>query len=292
MRPRFTVFVRPRPFWRGAVLALAALLSTGAAPAAALDQVTLQLRYHHQFQFAGYYAAVAQGYYRDAGLDVHIVEGQGGAQSEAEVLAGRAQYGVGSSSLLLSRLAGKPFVVLAVVFQHSPFVLIMRQSGATPDLRNIIGQRVMLSDGASQPGVPTQADELLAYLKHEGIAESEFQVLPHTYRLRDLIDGKVDAMSGYLTNEPDLLDQAGFAYDVFSPRSAGIDFYGDNLFTSAAELAKHPDRVKAFRAASLRGWAYAMSHQEEMADLILRHYNPRAERNHLLFEAHQMVPLV
>ncbi len=79
---------------------------------------------------------------------------------------------------------------------------------------------------------------------------------------------------------------------MYSPRAAGIDFYGDNLFTSEKEIASSPARVKAFRAASMKGWAYAMANQEEIADLILAKYTRRNDRRHLLFEARQMVPLV
>jgi ABC-type nitrate/sulfonate/bicarbonate transport system substrate-binding protein len=63
-------------------------------------------------------------------------------QPERDVIAGKAEYGVGSSSLLLARLAGKPVVVLGVVFQHSSYALAMRQTGGEPDIRRLIGQRV------------------------------------------------------------------------------------------------------------------------------------------------------
>jgi diguanylate cyclase (GGDEF)-like protein/PAS domain S-box-containing protein len=99
-------------------------------------------------------------------------------------------------------------------------------------------------------------------------------------------------MAIYTTNEPDTFDRLGFPYDIYSPRAVGIDFYGDNLFTSEQEIANHPARVRAFRAASLRGWQWAMSHHEEAADLILNKYSRRADRQHLLYEARQMVPLV
>ena len=114
------------------IAALAACISVLPHPAHALEKVTLQLKHAHQFQFAGYYAAKEQGYYREAGLDVSIREGGDGNQPERDVIAGRAQYGVGSSSLLLARAAGKPVVVLGVIFQHSPYVLLMaRSSGMT-----------------------------------------------------------------------------------------------------------------------------------------------------------------
>ncbi|WP_256078778.1 EAL domain-containing protein [Massilia sp. YIM B04103] len=268
-----------------AVLALCLL----AGFAQAQQKVVLQLKHTHQFQFAGYYAALEKGYYREAGLDVQLVEGHGGLEPEKAVLSGKAQYGVGDSGLLLSRLSGKPLVVLAVVFQHSPYALAMRQEGPGNDIRRIAGKRVMV--GSLQDAQP-QIDELMAYLKKEGVNTSDIVRLEHSFDPNDLIVGRTDAMAVFVTNEPDYLDRAGFPYEVFSPRSAGIDFYGDNLFTSEQELNANPERVKAFRAASMRGWQYAMSHQEEIADLILNKYSRRHDRLHLLYEARQMVPLV
>ncbi|TFW25772.1 EAL domain-containing protein [Duganella callida] len=255
----------------------------------ALEKVTLQLKHAHQFQFAGYYAAQELGYYRDAGLDVRIVEGADGNAPERDVISGKAEYGTGSSSLLLARLAGKPVVVLGVIFQHSPYALAMRQTGADPDLRRIIGKRVMIGSLTDDLG---NADELLAYLTKEGIPPASLLRVEHSFNPEDLVNGKVDAMAIYTTNEPDTFDRLGFPYDIYSPRAVGIDFYGDNLFTSEQEIANHPARVAAFRAASMRGWQWAMSHQEETADLILNKYSRRADRQHLLYEARQMVPLV
>ena len=266
---------------------LAALLAAG--PAMALEKVTLQLKHVHQFQFAGYYAAQELGYYRDAGLEVRILEGSDGNAPERDVIAGKAEYGTGSSSLLLARMAGKPVVVLGVIFQHSPYGLAMRQAGGDPDIRRLIGKRAMIGSLTDDRG---NADEVLAYLAREGVPPSRFTRVEHTFNPEDLIHGKVDAMAIYTTNEPDTFDRLGFPYDIYSPRAVGIDFYGDNLFTSEQEILNHPERVRAFRAASMRGWQWAMSHQEEMADLILSKYSRRSDRQHLLYEARQMVPLV
>ncbi|MEO5935017.1 MAG: EAL domain-containing protein [Duganella sp.] len=270
-----------------AILSLVVLLL--AAPAAAQDKVTLRLKYLHQFQFAGYYAALEQGYYREAGLDVRIVEGADGNQAERDVLSGTAEYGVAGSSLLLARLAGKPVVVLGVIFQHSPFGLAMRQTGGEPDIRRLIGKRAMIGSLSDEAG---NTDELLAYLAKEGVPVGSIQRVAPSFDPRDLIDGRVDAMAVYTTNEPDLFDRVGFPYDLYSPRAVGIDFYGDNLFTSEREIASHPARARAFRAASMRGWQWAMGHQEETVDLILNKYSRRNDRAHLLYEARQMVGLV
>ncbi|MES2127742.1 MAG: EAL domain-containing protein [Pseudomonadota bacterium] len=277
-----------RLFSRLARLGLCLFALGGPLAGQAAEKITLQLKHTHQFQFAGYYAALEKGYYREAGLDVNLAEGSGN-EPERAVIEGKAEYGVGSSSLLLARMAGKPLVVLGVVLQHSPYVLLVRQRSSSPDIHDVKGKRVMIGSLTDEL---TQADELVAYLKKEGIPLSSLIRVEHSFNPDDFIKGKVDAMSAYITNEPDYLDRIGFLYDVYSPRAAGIDFYGDNLFTSEQEIAAHPARVRAFRAASMRGWQYAMTHQEEIADLILSKYSRRNDRQHLLFEARQMMPLV
>lgn len=261
--------------------ALPLLLAACFSPSAiALDSVTLQLKWTHAFQFAGYYVAQEQGYYREAGLDVSIREALPAVDPVHEVAEGNAQYGVGTSSLLLERKAGKPVVALAVIFQHSPYVIIARQ---TQNIHDIADKRIMLEP---------QANELLAYLKNEGIPPDRIKKIEHSFDPQDLINGKVEAISAYTINQPYYLDRANFTYQTYTPRSAGIDFYGDNLFTSERELQDHPERVKAFRAASLRGWQYAMEHAEEVTGLILAKYTQKHPRQYHLFQARQMANLI
>ena len=251
--------------------------------AVAADAVTLQLKWAHAFQFAGYYAASELGYYRDAGLDVDIREAKPGLDIVSEVTGGRAQFGVGTSSLLLSRKAGQPVVALAVIVQHSPYVLIAAKRGDIQSIHDIAGRRVMLEP---------QSDELNAYLRREGIPLSRIQRVEHSFDVRDLIQGRTDAISAYVTNQPYDLDRARFPYVTYTPRSAGIDFYGDNLFTSEQQLREHPDRVKAFREASLRGWVYAMEHPEAVIGMIMKKYPDRHSADYLRFEAAQYAPLI
>lgn len=252
-----------------------------ASPAFALEKVTLQLKWTHAFQFAGYYAAQQQGYYRDAGLEVNIVEAAPDTDPVREVLEGKAQFGVGTSSLLLERAAGKPVVALAVVFQQSPYVIYARTD--IRSLNDLKGRRMMLEP---------QSDELLAYLKKENIPLGSIEQIAHSLDPQDMIHGRIDAISGYISNQPYYFAQARFPYQTFSPRSAGIDFYGDNLFTAEAELKARPERVKAFRAASLRGWQYAKDHRDEVIGLIASQYSKQHTRDYLRFESDQMIPLL
>jgi diguanylate cyclase (GGDEF)-like protein len=249
------------------------------------EPIHLQLRWHHQFQFAGYYAAIEQGYYREAGLDVVIHPGSPGVTPVAEVLTGRAHYGVANSELLLQRLRGQPLVALASIFQHSSSILLSRKERCATTPHDLIGRKVMLMD--------RQVDaDFLAMFKNEGIADSAIELLPSSYQISDLAEGKVDAFNAYRTNEPFYLTQQGIGYCVLDPRSYGVDFYSDILFTSEEELRQHPERVRAFTAASLKGWRYAMQHPEEIITLLRHKYDVPKSAEHLRYEAETMRSLI
>lgn len=249
----------------------------------AQDKVVLQLKWKHGFQFAGYYAAQELGYYSDVGLDVEIRAASPGIIPVEEVVNGRAQYGVGNSALLLDREKGKPVVVLGVIFQHSPSILIARENEGIASVDDLVGKRVMIEPNAL---------ELFTYLKKAGISPEQIKIIDHSYDVNALIKGDVDALSAYSSNEPYVLNQKGFSFKKFTPREAGIDFYGDNLFTTEDEIKNHPEQVETFRKASIKGWVYAMEHKGELIDLILKKYGKGLERRKLLFEAQAMNSLL
>ena len=128
-------------------------------------------------------------------------------------------------------------------------------------------------------------DAIAAMLKREGVDYAGLPRVNHNGNPRDLLSGKADAMIAYSTNEPHLFEEYGTPYLIFSPRAFGFDFYGDNLCTSIHQVAEHPKRVRAFRAASLKGWEYALAHKDEIVDLIRRKYSAQKSQKALLFEA-------
>lgn len=247
------------------------------------DKVRLQLKWEHQFQFAGYYAAKEQGYYRQAGLDVEIIPGKPDDDPMQRVLQGKAEFGVGTTDLLLLREKGEPVVALAAIFQHSPLALMSLKKDGLQSIHDLAGRKVMIEPGAA---------ELFAYLRNEGVSSDKLMLLPHSSKVQDLISGKVDAMSMYVTVEPIDLEDSGKDYVIYSPRAVGIDFYNDILFTTENLIKQQPELVKAFREASLKGWEYAMQHPEELIRLIYTRYGQRKSLEHLRFEARQMVPLL
>lgn len=254
------------------VMLLFAFLNNGFSA----EVVTLQLKWKHQFQFAGYYAALEKGYYRDAGLEVKILDAKEGQIPSDEVIKGNAQFGVAMSDLIALRAQGFPVVALAVIYQHSPLVLLSPQKNKIDNIHELMGKRIALE---------AHAEELLAYFESEGVPENKLIILPHEYGVSNLLSGQVDAISAYSTDEPFLLKKQGIQYNILSPRSGGIDFYGDTLFTTQEQIRKKPKQVLSFLNASLKGWQYALANSDEIIDLILSKYTDRHSREHLEFEA-------
>ena len=247
-----------------------------------LTQVRLQLNWQHQFEFAGFYAAKAKGFYRDAGLDVEILESVPGENPEQQVIGGKAEFGISDAKLLLEQQKGNEVVVLAVIFQHSPVVLLVPENGAR-SIAELRGKRVMMV---------AENTELLALFRKEGLREEDYVRVEPSYDAQDLVRGKVDAIQAYASDEPDYLAREGFAFRTLRARDAGIDFYDLNLFTTARQLEQNPEQVRAFRQASLKGWEYAMEHPDEIMDVLQKDYTQKHSREHMRFQYQQMVPLI
>ena len=253
-----------------------------------LQEINLQLKWKHQFQFAGYYVAQAKGFYADEKLNVTFLEGGVNKSATDIVVANQAQYGIGDSEILLDFAKGKPLVVLSAIFQHSPYILLSRDDSHILAPSDLIGKRVMLGDNQG-------ANEFKAILKNEGIALDKVNIIPHSWNLQDLIDHKVDAISAYITAEPNLLRAQGIKPGIMHSINYGVDFYGDTLFTTRNEVQTNPKRINAFLRASQKGWVYALNHKAEAADLILKMDGVRERgitREILLNEARDMEPLI
>lgn len=261
------------------IAAVCLLLSSTAFCAFAQDTLHLQLRWYHQFQFAGYYMAKEKGFYEDAGLDISIHQAIPGQTNPIHhVLNGQSDFAVENSSVIIQYLEGKPLVALAAITQTSPLVWISLKSSNIRIVQDLAGHSLMT--------LPEPAhSEFLALLKKEGIPFDKVNILPSSFDINDLINGKTDVFYGYLSNEPYFLQQQGIEYHLIKPREYGINFYSDVLFTHAELANNNPKLVQAFLNASLQGWRYAMNHVEETVDIILEKYDTNKTRDHLLYEA-------
>lgn len=265
------------------------LVAFTALPAVAdpLERIAVQLHWLHQFEFAGFYMAKHRGYYQAAGLDVEFLPFQPeNTDVVGAVTSGKARYGVGYSSVLYDYFSGRPVVALAALLQDSPLVLMTRDE---PDLRrprDLRGKRVMIGGDA------LNSASIMALLFADGLTRNDFVRQEHSFDIADLIAGRTDAMTAYLSNEPFHMQERGVGYRLFDPGEAGFSFYGDILFTSRDEVENHPERTRALVEATLKGWEYAFAHVDETIQVIIRDYNVQGKSYaSLQFEAKALKPL-
>ncbi|HLY47542.1 MAG TPA: ABC transporter substrate-binding protein [Stellaceae bacterium] len=247
---------------------LAALAMAGAANAA--DKLVLQLHAPAQFEFAGYYAALWQGYYRDAGLDIEIKPGAG--QGEApidpvrDVTEGRAAFGTGTAELVVRTGQGLPLLLLAPIFQASGAMVYYRADGDFASPAGLAKAKL-----GRLPASNILDIELATALKAEGVDPDKLASVPLEpgQSLAALADNRVDAVPGSAWDLPWLAQQKGIALKAFDPADYRVEFYGDTLFTLRSLAEREPQVVRQFRAASLKGWEYALQHPDEIAAQIV-----------------------
>ena len=242
------------------------------------DKVVLQLKWKHQFQFAGYYAAQSQGYFAEEGLEVDIREIDSNLIPLDTVLSGKAQFGISDSSLVLARMQGKKPVVLATILQHSPLVLLTLKSSGIINPLQLKGKRIMFSRDIDDA-------VLTAMFTEVGLSPTDYEQVPQSFNNDDLINQNINAMSAYITDQAFSLPKMNIPVNIISPANYGIDFYGDMLFVEENYFKNNKQQALAFRRAAIKGWHYAIDNQEEMVDWIIKNLTQKKDKEHLMNEA-------
>ena len=234
-------------------------------PPKAAEPLTLLLRWDHQFQFAGYYAALWKGYYSDAGLEVTIrtpFKGESVLNSVDEVMSGAADFGIGAADLLVALDKGKPVVVLSTFFHESAVEFYIDRRSGYSSLADLSHLRVARRIGDL---IDT---EFQAMLNAEGLSPDIVKPITSYGSEQAVADWSLDLSPGYSFVTPFILKELGVDFITLRPRDHGIYFYGDSLFTRRDLLDSKEDTVNKFVTASQLGWQYALENPEEIADLI------------------------
>lgn len=252
----------------------------------AYEPVTIQLKWHHQFQFAGYYAALEKGFFAEEGLDVTLLERDPEQNNILQVLNGHADYGIADSALFLYQAHRVGVRVVAPIFQHSPNVLITLKSSGIYSPQDLVGKRVRFYQNDAE-GFP-----IMAMLAEYRILEQGVIRQPFTTDFNVLLNGETDAIYGYSTNEPYLLREQGADIHVLNPVNYGVDVYGDMLFTTSDEVENNYERVEAMRRAVIKGWQYALDNKAEIAQLIIDKYSKAKSFDALMFEANGLEQVI
>ncbi len=247
-------------------------LAAATAPATAADRLTLQLKWVAQAQFAGYYVAEAKGFYKDAGLDVTIKPGGPDINPAQVMAAGGADVDVDwMPSALASREKGVPLVNIAQVFQKSGLEMTCRKDSGIKSPADFKGKTL---------GIWYAGNEypFLAWMSKLGYKTTGgpdgITVLKQGFNVDPLLQKQAACISTMTYNEYWQLIEAGMQPEqltVFKYQDEGVATLEDGLYAKDAEL-KDPAmaaKLARFVKASMRGWQYAIAHQDEAVSIVL-----------------------
>jgi NitT/TauT family transport system substrate-binding protein len=268
------------------LVSTAALAAVLGAPAWAADDVTLQLKWVTQAQFAGYYVALDQGFYDDEDLNVKILAG-GPDIAPGQVLAGGGADVMIDwlPSALAAREKGLPIVNIAQPFKSSGLMLTCwKDTGITgpQDFRGktigvwFFGNEYPFLSWMSQEGIPTDGGD-------NGVT-----VLKQGFNVDPLLQRQADCISTMTYNEFGQVLDAGVSPDelvTFKYEDVGVATLEDGLYALEANLADpaFADRMVRFVRASMKGWKWAEEHPEDAAMIVLDNDETGAQT-----EAHQV----
>ena len=252
--------------------ALSAAFGLSAMAAQAADDVTLQLKWVTQAQFAGYYVALDKGFYSEEDLDVTIKPG-GPDIAPTQVLAGGgADVTVEwMPAALAAREKGLPMVNIAQPFKSSGMMLTCRKDAGVTSTADFpgktlgvwfFGNEFPFLSWMSQLNIPTDG------------SDGGVTVLKQGFNVDPILQGQAACVSTMTYNEYWQIIDAGLTPEelqVFKYEDQGVATLEDGLYVLEENLddPAFSDKMVRFVRASMKGWKYAETHPDEAAEIVL-----------------------
>lgn len=255
-------------------LATAILLATGASPAAAQERITFALDWIVNGGHAGYFVALTKGYFRQEGLDVTIVRGQGSGDTVKRVASVGADFGQADAGTIIASIGNSdvPLKIIAVVYGNASIgVMYIAESGIKSP-KDLEGRKIARTAGSASM---TLFPAFLGINKVDRAKLNEVNVDGASF-LPLLLSRQVDAVVDQKTNLPRYAkpaSQQGLTVLPMSYADYGLAVYGNSLMATHKMIAEKPQVVRGFVRAAMRGLADAFANPDE-AIATLRKTNP------------------
>lgn len=231
-----------------------------ATSALAQTPVTFQLNWTAGGPNAGFAAAVGEGYYKDAGLDVTIVQGNGSGNTAQLVAAGRSNLAYADAVTVSQLIAkGAPMRVVSTIYQSNPNEVSALKKTGIKSVKDLKGKKVGVPAGSSQTTM------LPLLLKANGLKESDMTMMnmPVAAMVPSLLQGQVDAILGSMDAYQIQLETQGAELDNFPFADHGVPTVSTSIFASNSFIKENPEVLRKFIAASLKGWSFALDNPEK-----------------------------
>ena len=264
-----------------AALMLAASL-VSAQKSADLDKVSFGTNWVAEAEHGGFFQAVADGTYKNYGLDVTIVPGGPNVNNRIQLIAGKIDFFMSANTLQsFDAVANKvPVVVVAAMFQKDPQVFLTHPESKVTKLEDLKPLTLFVS----KEGMPTY----FQWLKSE-YGFSEDRVKPYTFNAQPFLADKTSAMQGYVTSEPFAVEQqAKFKPTVILLADYGFNTYSTLIETRVDFADKKPDVVQRFVDASITGWYNYLYGDSKPGNALIRKLNPEMSDELLAYSIDKM----
>ena len=238
------------------------------APAQQLDKVRFATNWVAEPEHGGFYQALADGTYRQYGLDVTIVPGGPQVNNRILLPVGKIDFYMSANLLQAFDAVSQsvPTISVAAMFQKDPQVLIAHPDAGVENLEDL----KKLTLFVSKEGIATY----FQWMKSE-FGFSEAKVKPYTFNPQPFLADKRSAMQGYVTSEPYAIEkQAGFKPKIFLLADYGFDTYSTLIETRRDLVENQPDLVRRFVEASIVGWYHFLYGDNAPARVLIRKDNP------------------
>ncbi|MBR0695487.1 ABC transporter substrate-binding protein [Bradyrhizobium lablabi] len=236
------------------------VLGSWNSTAAAQTAVTFQLNWTAGGPNAGFAAALGEGFYKAAGLDVTIIQGNGSGNTAQLVASGRAQLAYADAVAVSQLIAkGAPMKVVATIYQSNPNEVSALTKSGIKSISDLKGKKVGVPAGSSQTTM------LPLFLKANGLKEQDMITMnmPVPAMVPSLLQGQVDAILGSMDSYQIQLEQQGATLDNYRFADHGVPTVSTSIFASDSFIKDHPDVLKKFIAASLKGWSFALDNPDK-----------------------------
>jgi NitT/TauT family transport system substrate-binding protein len=281
-----------------AIAIAAGLALTGSSQGQGLTKVTLQSKWVVQSQFAGYYAAQAKGYYRQAGLDVTIKAGGPDILPEQVVLGRQAEFGINwMPSTLAQRDTGNDLVNIAQVYARSGTTEVTFKKSGINTFKKMRGKKF----GVWIFG--NEFEQRAALVKHGMNPDKDVQLVKQNFDMLAFLNGEIDAASAMTYNElAQVLEvknpATGKLYklsdlNVFKYSDLGTGMLQDGVIVRGDWIkdAKNQATSVKFLEASFKGWIYCRDHLAECTSIVLKN-GPALPKGHQRWQMNEVNALI
>ena len=238
---------------------------TGCQAQEPVDQVTLQLKWVHQAQFAGYYVALEKGFYAEENIDLEILPGGPGVDYFQVLEDGLAEFAVvRPEGIFFERVAGNEIKAFATIYQVNPFLMVSLEESGITTPRDFPGKTIALAGTDSD-------SQFSAMLINAGVDPQSMTVVPFTFDYEPFFNGVVDVMPSFAAGSLLALEREGYEMNYIWPTDYGVHWYSDTLAAGDSLLASDPDLVTRFLRATLKGHQYIYNNLDEVVEICLNY---------------------